>query len=167
MTVDSFNRLPEHQVRARLTDCCAAARWVDLMLARRPFRDAGDVARAARDAWMQMSTRDWLEAFAAHPRIGDIDSLREKYASTREMAGGEQAAVGGADVDTLREIGRLNREYENRFGFIFIVFASGKSAVEMLELLKARIDNTRDQELRNAAAEQLKITLLRLDRLVT
>ncbi len=136
------------------------------MLARRPFASPGDLFESARSAWAATGEADWLEAFAAHPKIGDIDSLREKYAATKAMAGNEQGAVNGADAATLEALARLNAEYEKRFGFIFIVFASGKSAEEMLALLLSRINNSREEEMRNAAAEQLKITLLRLEKML-
>ena len=113
-----------------------------------------------------MGVADWLLAFDAHPKIGDVDSLREKYAATKAMAGSEQGAVADADEETLHALARLNHEYEERFGFIFIVFATGKSASDMLALLRSRINNSREAELQNAAAEQLKITLLRLERAI-
>jgi 2-oxo-4-hydroxy-4-carboxy-5-ureidoimidazoline decarboxylase len=167
MTITEFNALPEESARARLLDCCAANRWVSAMLAERPFQQMREVERAARLAWDDMCEDDWLEAFSAHPRIGDLDSLREKYASTRELAGGEQSMVGSAGEALLTELARLNAEYEDRFGFIFIVFASGKSATRILDLLRSRIGNSRDQELRNAASQQLEITLLRLKGLLS
>jgi OHCU decarboxylase len=108
---------------------------------------------------------DWLEAFAAHPLIGDVDSLRKKYGATRDLAAGEQAGAAGAGAATLQELADLNRSYREMFGFIFIVFATGKSADEMLANLRSRLGNSRDEELRNAAAEQIKITRLRLEKL--
>lgn len=166
MKLAAFNAVDPDAATVQLENCCAASRWIARMRRRRPFADREAVLDAAREIWALMEEPDWLEAFAAHPRIGDIDSLREQYAATREMAGGEQQAVRVADMETLEELARLNNEYQARFGFIFIVFASGRQAAEMLALLRARINNTREQELRNAAAEQLRITLLRLDRLL-
>jgi OHCU decarboxylase len=99
--------------------------------------------------------------------IGDVESLKKKYAATKAIAAGEQAGVAAASEATLAELARLNQEFYEKFGFIFIVFATSKSANEMLALLKARIDNTREEELRNAAAEQLKITRLRLRNLAS
>lgn len=98
--------------------------------------------------------------------IGDVDSLRKKYASTKAMASGEQSGATGADEETLGELARLNHAYREKFGFIFIVFATGKSALEMLDILKGRIGNDRATEIRNAAAEQLKISFLRIDKLL-
>ncbi len=135
------------------------------MLARRPFADDAAVFSAAAEVADTLHEADWLEAFAAHPLIGDVDSLRIKYAATRETAAGEQAGVGGAAEATLAELAALNRQYATRFGFIFIVFATGKSAAEMLAILKQRIENTREVELNSASVEQLKIARLRLQKL--
>jgi len=151
--------------RELLTSCCAATAWVDHMLARRPFADDQAVLAAAEEVAATLGESDLLEAFAAHPMIGDVDSLRKKYASTKALAAGEQSGVGGATDETLAELARLNREYRERFGFIFIVFAADKTADEMLAILKSRLNNSRAQELQNASAEQLKITQLRLQKL--
>ncbi|BBO32460.1 2-oxo-4-hydroxy-4-carboxy-5-ureidoimidazoline decarboxylase [Lacipirellula parvula] len=157
--------LPDEDARAALANCCAAVNWVSGMLAARPFT-SDDALFAACDAVAATLTEpDWLEAFAAHPLIGDVDSLRKKYASTKQLAAGEQSGVDAASETTLRELAELNRDYAERFGFIFIVFATGKTADEMLAILKSRIHNSRDQEVANAAAEQLKITRLRLTKL--
>jgi 2-oxo-4-hydroxy-4-carboxy-5-ureidoimidazoline decarboxylase len=157
--------LSDEDARAALTSCCAAGKWVSGMLAARPFA-SDDALFAACDAIAAaLSDSDWLEAFAAHPLIGDVDSLRKKYAATKQLAAGEQSGVAAASETTLRELAALNRDYAEKFGFIFIVFATGKTADEMLAILKSRINNSRDQELVNAAAEQLKITRLRIEKL--
>jgi OHCU decarboxylase len=160
-----LNSLDADSARTALADCCAARAWVDGMLARRPFANDDAVMAAAAKVAHTLSEADWLEAFAAHPLIGDVESLREKYAATKQLAAGEQAGVTGADDALLAELAALNREYRERFGFIFIVFATGKTADEMLATLKSRINNTREEELKNAAGEQLKITQLRLTKL--
>ena len=123
------------------------------------------MARAERD-WDSLVEADYLEAFLAHPRIGDVDSLRQKYANTKAIAGGEQSGVDSADEATLKRLAEANDEYFDKFGFIFIVCATGKSAKQMLEILEARLPNDRDTEVANAAAEQLKITKIRLEKLV-
>jgi OHCU decarboxylase len=123
------------------------------------------VLLAAADAALPLTEADWLEAFAAHPLIGDVDSLRAKYAATKTLAAGEQSGVASAGEATLAALAEVNRAYRDKFGFIFIVFATGKSAAEMLAILKSRIDNSREQEIRNAAVEQMKITRLRLQKL--
>jgi 2-oxo-4-hydroxy-4-carboxy-5-ureidoimidazoline decarboxylase len=157
--------LTDDDARTAFTNCCAAKKWVNGMLAARPFA-SGDALFAACDAVAAtLSESDWLEAFAAHPLIGDVDSLRKKYAATKQLAAGEQSGVDAASEVTLRELAELNQAYLARFGFIFIVFATGKTADKMLAILKSRIDNSREQEIAIAAAEQLKITRLRLARL--
>ena len=160
-----LNRLNGDAARAALTNCCAAGAWVDEMMHRRPFADDAAVTAAAAEAAAALGEADWLEAFAGHPLIGDVESLRKKYAATKAVAAGEQAGAGGASEATLAELARLNREYRDKFGFIFIVFATGKSADEMMAILKGRVGNTRDEELCNAAGEQMKITQLRLKKL--
>ncbi len=166
MTLAEFHALDEDAAAAVLGRCCAAPRWVEGMLAARPFPTAAALAAAAKTGFAQLDEEDWLAAFAAHPMIGDLDSLREKYAASRDLSGREQGGVEGADEATLAELARLNADYLERFGFLFIVFASGRSAAQMLALLRARINNTREEELANAAAEQGRITLRRLDELV-
>jgi 2-oxo-4-hydroxy-4-carboxy-5-ureidoimidazoline decarboxylase len=135
------------------------------MLAARPFADDDAVEEAAEVAAASLGEHDWLEAFAAHPLIGDVDSLRKKYAATKSLAAREQSGVAAATEATLQELAALNREYADRFGFIFIVFATGKTADEMLAILKDRINNPRSRELLSAAGEQMKITKLRLQKL--
>ena len=148
-----------------LTQCCASETWVKGMLAAMPFADAAAVEKSARDVAARLAPDDWLEAFAAHPRIGDVATLRERFANTKELAASEQAGVRQAKEETIAELARLNDAYFEKFGFIFIVFATGKTADEMLAILKSRLPNDPQDELPIAAAEQLKITLLRLEKL--
>jgi OHCU decarboxylase len=160
-----LNAVGRDEARAALTNCCASTAWVDGMLAKRPFADDESLIETAYDVAECISDDDWLEAFTAHPMIGDVESLRKKYAATKETAAGEQSGVAGADERTLQELAELNREYLRRFGFIFIVFATGKNAAQMLAMLRTRIDNCRDEEIQIAAEEQMKITELRLKKL--
>jgi allantoinase len=137
--------------------CCGSRRWVEAMSAAAPFDSAESAAAHAARIWNSLAAEDWLEAFAAHPRIGDR--------SATGAAASEQSGVRGAAEGTLDELARLNREYERRFGYIYIVCASGKSAEEMLAILRLRLANDPETELRIAAAEQLAITQLRLEEL--
>jgi OHCU decarboxylase len=127
------------------------------MSARQPFADRPSMHRAADEIWWSLTPEDWLEAFAKHPKIGQKSSARW---SALEQSGMSQAAF-----ETAQAMARLNAEYDARFGFIFIVCATGKSADDMLQLLRGRLGNTREEEICNAAAEQAKITHLRLDKL--
>ena len=115
---------------------------------------------------MDAMPRDaWLEALESHPKIGDLESLRMKYAGNKEWSGGEQAGVNSADEATLVALAEGNETYEQRFGYLFVVCATGKSAAEMLALLQERLGNEADEEFTIACGEQRKITHLRLDKL--
>ncbi|MCA9687495.1 MAG: hypothetical protein KC457_35360, partial [Myxococcales bacterium] len=128
-----------------------ASRWVEGMLARRPFGDRA--VEVAREVWATMAREDVLEAFDHHPRIGaSLESLREKFASTATLSAGEQSGALGADEAVLTALRDGNLRYEQRFGHIFIVCATGKSAAQMLALLEARMDNDPADELAVAAA---------------
>ena len=149
--------------RALLMRCCGSARWVDAMLSRRPFGDDATLLSAARDVWFSLDTPDWREAFSHHPKIGDRDAVRTRFAATRSLSEREQAGVSGAADGVLDALAEGNAAYERRFGFIFIVCATGKTAEEMLGLLRSRIDNDPTREIQIAAAEQAKIMALRLE----
>lgn len=161
-----LNGWPEREAWAALERCCGARRWVEGMLTRRPFADAAGLFDAAREVWSSMRREDILEAFRHHPKIGDVDSLRKKFATTAAWASGEQAGVREASEAVLRRLADGNQAYEERFGYIFIVCATGKSAAEMLEILEARLPNEAEAELRIAAGEQAKITQIRLEKLL-
>ena len=145
-----------------LRSCCGASAWVERMMARRPFGSHDALMATARDEWFGLQRSDWLEAFGHHPKIGDRDSLRQRFARTAHLAEREQAGADGASADVLEALAAGNREYERRFGYIFIVCASGKSADGMLRLLRDRLPNSPEVEILIAAAEQAKITELRL-----
>ena len=166
MTLQELNGLPDDSAREELLRCCGCARWADLTLSRRPFASRAAALAAAAAAWAETGERDWLEAFAHHPRIGGKDALRAKFAATKAWAQGEQAAVAAADERTLDALAKGNADYEAKFGFIFIVCATGKSAAEMLALLNKRLPNDRSAELKIAAGEQAKITKIRLEKLL-
>jgi 2-oxo-4-hydroxy-4-carboxy-5-ureidoimidazoline decarboxylase len=135
------------------------------MVQRRPFGSDDAMLSAARDIWFALTPADWQEAFADHPRIGDRDALKRKFAETRHLASREQSGVEGADPDVLDALAQGNREYERTFGYIFIVCATGLTADDMLTMLKARLTNDPATELRIAAHEQSKIIDLRLTEL--
>lgn len=161
----TLNSLAEPAARQALENCCASPGWINSMVARMPFANDESVTNAATFSWQTLPREEWLAAFAAHPKIGDVNSLKKKYASTATWASNEQASIAQASDYTLHELARYNQDYEAKFGYIFIVCATGKSAAEMLTILKSRIGNEADIELQIAAAEQLKITLLRLAQL--
>jgi 2-oxo-4-hydroxy-4-carboxy-5-ureidoimidazoline decarboxylase len=158
---------PEAEARIALARCCGATRWIAGMIAMRPFGDDTTLFAAADRVWSGLGPDDVREALTHHPRIGaDLGELRRRYADTAGWASGEQAGVRAADEATLVALRDGNVEYEARFGYIFVVCATGKSASEMLALLRARLGNDPDAELAIAAAEQAKITRLRLEKLI-
>lgn len=165
MNLDQLNGLGQEAAGELFRSCCTAERWIEAMVAARPFADEDSLLLTASEIWATMEEPDLLQAFEGHPKIGDVSSLRKKYQNTAALAAGEQASVQQASEDTLERLAQGNEVYEQRFGFIFIVCASGKSAAEMLALLEARVDNSRERELVNAAAEQEKITAIRLRKL--
>ncbi|MBC7193794.1 2-oxo-4-hydroxy-4-carboxy-5-ureidoimidazoline decarboxylase [Marinobacter sp.] len=165
MSLETINALPRQQAEDLFRDCCAAGPWVQGMVENRPYASREAMLAQSRQLWPSLTERDWLQAFEAHPTIGDVDSLRKKYASTKALASGEQAGALGADEDLLRRLKQGNDAYLEKFGFIFIVCATGRSASEMLALLEARLPNSREVELKNAAREQAKITEIRLEKL--
>jgi 2-oxo-4-hydroxy-4-carboxy-5-ureidoimidazoline decarboxylase len=134
-----------------------------------PFFPAEDLVELLEDAeeqWYKCSPTDWSEAFAHHPRIGDVESLKRKFASTADWALAEQGGVRTASQETIEKLAKGNEDYERKFGYIFIVCATGKSADEMLEMLNERLKNDPKGEIEIAADEQNKITKLRLEKLV-
>jgi len=161
-----LNALPEAAAREALERCCGSSRWVAELLAERPFESDVALFAAADRVWAALGRDDYLEAFAHHPQIGaSLAELRARFAATSVWSNQEQSGVRGADESTLEALCAKNAQYLARFGYIFIVCASGKSAREMLSLLDARLDNAAEVELRLAAAEQAKITRLRLEKL--
>jgi len=158
--------LSPSEATAELVRCCGSARWVERMIAARPFLAKERLFATAESTWNDLDPEDWREAFTHHPKIGDREALRARFASTRQWAEGEQAGAARASGETLDALAQANQAYEARFGHIFIVCATGKTAAEMLGLLRARLGNDPETELRIAAGEQAKITRLRLEKLL-
>lgn len=164
--LDWINAASPAESEAALFRCCGCAGWAAALTAARPFASPDALFDAAAKAWAKASRADILEAFSHHPRIGDRESLRTRFPDTHAWSSAEQGAVAGAAESVLDELARANDEYEARFGYIFIVCASGLTAPEMLGLSRARLGNDPDTELKIAAAEQMKITRLRLEKLM-
>lgn len=163
MTLSELNSAPERSAYDALALCCVSEAWISGMLGARPFPDHASLKRSADLVWAQLGEADFLEAFEGHPRIGDVDSLKQKYAASGTLAAREQSGVAQASDSVIERLAAGNARYEKTFGFMFIVCASGKTAQQMSELLERRLGNTREQELNNAAEEQRKILQLRLD----
>ena len=158
----AINAASPEAAREILLRACGSTRWVDRMMQRRPFGNDARLLFAARNEWFGLTEADWLEAFSHHPQIGDRTSLAARFPATHNLSAKEQAAVGAAGAEVLDALAEANAGYLARFGFIFIVCATGKSAEEMLQLLRDRLSNDRATELRIAAEEQAKITAIRL-----
>jgi len=158
-----LNELLPADAEAALTRCCGSSRWAKTMAGRRPFASSAAVHAAADAIWNDLGLEDVLEAFAQHPRIG----ARIVARPTGDWSNAEQARVAEASAEVLRTLERANAAYLARFGYIFIVCATGKSAPEMLSILERRLLNDPVTELGIAAAEQAKITHLRLEKLVS
>jgi 2-oxo-4-hydroxy-4-carboxy-5-ureidoimidazoline decarboxylase len=167
MTLTELNNLPQSELADALSKCCGSTVWVQNMLAIFPVADAEMLMQQATVIWNKLSEADWREAFTHHPKIGgDVAALREKFASTSTWAEGEQASVKQASQATLEALAAGNSDYEQKFGYIFIVCATGKTAEEMLTLLQARLPNKPEVEILIAMGEQDKITRIRLEKLL-
>lgn len=163
--VDAINAMSEKDARIALLRCCGSHAWANGVLEHRPYQSFRTLLEKSDEVWSKLGRSDWIEAFAAHPHIGDVESLRKKFASTADWCLVEQAGVAKADETVLHELACSNHQYEQKFGYIFIICATGKSATEMLPILRSRLNNDPETELKVAAAEQAKITRLRLEKL--
>lgn len=166
MTLHEFNTLPKEKLSETLYTCCGSNTWVKKMLTLFPMEDLVELLEDAEEKWYECSEKDWLEAFKQHPKIGDTKSLQQKFASTAHLAVHEQSGVSNATNDIVQQLQTKNEEYEKKFGYIFIVCATGKSAEEILTILQTRLANSKETEIKMAADEQNKITKLRLENLL-
>ena len=162
-----LNQLSAEHAEPEFLKCCGSRPWAQLMTTARPFANVEALVAEANRIWWSLSEEDWLEAFRAHPKIGEKKAATVQSAQAAAWSAKEQAHVTTASENTLAELAQRNREYEDRFGFIFIVCASGKSSDEMLSILNDRLENDPQTELRVAANEQQKITRLRLEKLLS
>ena len=160
MTLEELNVLEASRAETEFRRCCGSARWAEAMTGARPFTDVDTMIALGETIWTSLAPSDRLEAFAAHPRIG------ERRASSA-WSSEEQAGMRLADERTQEKLAALNVDYHERFGYIFIVCATGQSSGDMLALLERRLSNDAPTELAVAAEEQRKITALRLRKLVT
>ena len=166
MTLQELNNLSFSEAYIQLETCCVSKNWITSMVNSRPIESIDQLMNISNRAWQKCTKQDFLEAFKGHPKIGDVSSLAKKYANTSDLAANEQSGVDSANDEIIKLLAKGNQEYEKKFGFIFIVCATGKSAKEMLYLLEERIQNNIDEELDIAAGEQHKITTIRLEKLL-
>lgn len=161
-----LNALPAARAEAELLTCCGSRAWAWRMAAMRPFRTEPVLFDAAHEVWWSLGREDWLEAFRGHPRIGERKAEAGQTAREQGWSRGEQSGMDSAQQQTRQLLTELNRAYEERFGYIYLVCASGLSADELLAILQRRLDNSPDAEILVAAGEQAKITRLRLRKLL-
>jgi len=166
MTLDELNELPNAEAHAEFLKCCGSSKWAQRMSHARPFSNADELSSKADEIWWNLAEEDWLEAFRAHPKIGEKKAAAAQSAEAEAWSALEQSESERAAAETKAALAEGNREYEQRFGFIFIICATGKSAEEILAALNGRLSNDPETELRVAAEEQRKITQLRLQKLL-
>ncbi len=166
-SLERINQAGTSEAELMFRDCCGSARWANLMTDARPFESEDELMNAAATIWNYLETADWLEAFAAHPKIGETKAAPRQEARSAEWSAGEQAGMSAADERLKQELAAANGTYYEKFGFIFIVCATGKSGEEMMGLCRTRLGNDRETELKIAAAEQQKITEIRLKKLLS
>ena len=162
----SLNSLSPNQAEAEFLKCCGSKNWARQVTSARPFASLEELMTEADRIWWSLDQQDWLEAFHSHPKIGEKKAAAPTAVEAQHWSEDEQSGLRNSAQQTLDALAKLNRTYEEKFGFIFIVCASGKSSEEMLAILHDRLKNNAAEELRIAAAEQAKITQLRLRKLL-
>ena len=166
ITVKDLDEMKPDQARGILAECCGSSKWVNEMTARRPYRTFDNVLKAADEAADTMDTHDWLAAFAHHPRIGEGSGSAPEKGVAAWWAAKEQAGMDVAGNDVKAALMNANEEHDRKFGYIYIVCATGMSAEEMLDNARKRLKNDGEKELAVSAHEQRKITRLRLEKLI-
>ena len=166
--MEILNAMDEGVLRKELDRCCSSSVWVQSMIESRPYESIQHLLALADKTWWLAGEKEWRQAFLGHPRIGDVDALKAKFAKNPDAwEGGEQSGAEDASKQVLVDLKNGNDAYEERFGHIFLVCATGKSACEMLDILRGRMSNSPQAEILVAAGEQGKITHLRLHKLLT
>jgi OHCU decarboxylase len=159
--LDAWNKADEVTALETMISCCGARRWASAMVAMRPIGSVAELSEAADRVWSTMTEADWMEAFACHPRIGERKATHATAKSTA-WSRQEQSVATSAAEKVMAEIAEANKLYEGRYGFTYIVCATGKTAEEMLAILKRRLNSDRATELLEAAEQQRQITQIRL-----
>ncbi len=160
-TLNAWNSADEATALEAMLACCGAQNWASAMVALRPIENVFELSEATDRVWAMMTEDDWMEAFACHPRIGERKAA-QATAKSVTWSRQEQSSVATADDTVLTRLADMNAEYEEKFGFTYIVCATGKTADEMLAILRRRLTNDRATELREAAEQQRQITQIRL-----
>lgn len=160
--LENLNSLTPEEAQNEFLKCCGSHNWARRLAEARPFSTVDELLSKADSIWWSLEPADWLEAFRSHPKIGEQKAAEKVAARARAWSEAEQAGTRNAAHETMQALAAGNREYEQRFGFIFIVCASGRTGDEMLTMLQERLTNDPNRELQMAAEEQRKITQLRL-----
>ena len=166
-TAAQLDALPAREAALKLADCCGSTAWVAGMLAHRPFCTRENALAVSEEIARELTRNDWLEAFAHHPRIGELNAAAGASPIATGWASSEQVASSIASAEVQAALADANAAYDTRFGFIFIICANGRSGEDILAALRARMGNERDAEIDNAAREQRRITRLRLEKLIS
>jgi 2-oxo-4-hydroxy-4-carboxy-5-ureidoimidazoline decarboxylase len=157
-----WNALPVENAVKEILACCGSKVWAGEMAGQRPFPDVTTLLAASDETWSNLTAEDWMEAFRSHPRIGDSRAAPCATAQSANWSAQEQKNVAAGGDAVKIALADANREYERRFRHIFIVCATGKSAPEILEILRGRLENDGPTELREAAEQQRQITHIRI-----
>jgi len=165
--IEWLNALPPDEAAKELLQCCGSNSWAQQVVKARPYQSLDDLIASANDIWWLLTPGDWLEAFRSHPKIGGKKAAETVSEQSRQWSGQEQAGVSNASPETVNSLATLNRAYEQKFGFIFIICATGRTPEEMLLALRERLEHGTEAELPIAAAEQSRITELRLKKLIS
>jgi allantoicase len=165
-SLERFNRLPRQRAQRALLDCCGSKNWAQQMAARRPFEGEQALFETADKIWTTLAREDWLEAFLHHPPIGETRAKAKQSAAASRWSAKEQSSVQKTAPEVLQSLAEQNRAYAEKFGYVFLICASGKLSEEILSNLRQRLPNDPETELRFAAEEQRKITRLRLEKLL-
>ena len=165
-TLEQLNALPAGDAAEEFRACCASTRWVEAMVAARPFPTADELLAASERIWWTTGPEDWLEAIASHPRIGETATRARVSEVARGWSAKEQEAVAASDARVRHELAAAIQEYERRFSWIYVVFATGRGARELLDDVRSRLDNDRERELVVMAREQLAIMQLRIQKML-
>ena len=165
--LDRWNCLSTEEAVTEILPCCGSKAWAGKMVARRPFSEEATLLAASDEIWRNLTEADWMEAFQSHPRIGESKTPQSAPTQSATWSKQEQQSVTAAGDAVKIALAEANRQYERRFGHIFIVCATGKSGLEILEILRRRLENDQQTELREAAEQQRQITQIRLKRWLT
>ncbi len=160
--LDQWNHADPVAAEAEILPCCGSRAWARQLAALRPFAAPADLLTTSDQVWSRLDLADWDEAFRSHPRIGERKAPASATAQSAQWSTQEQSAAASAAAATQARLKQANAAYEARFGRIYIVCATDKSAAELLAILERRLHNEETAELREAAEQQRQITQLRL-----